>query len=86
MKKILFALLAAMTIFSFCACGGSGKTTSLDPADKDTAAETAEGTQEGSGTVASDGSLMPDPNAPRYTSDGELIVEEEIPASDGDLK
>ena len=77
MKKFLLALLAAIMIFSFCACG-SEDTTSLDPAD---AAET----ETGDGTVASDGSLMPDPDEPRYTSDGELIVEEEIPASDSDL-
>ena len=37
------------------------------------------------GFVTSDSNLQTDNDEPRYTSDGELIVEEELPASDSDI-
>ena len=74
MKKLLLALLALMMIFAFCACGETEEQTGLDGSDA------------GTETVASDGDLEPvDEDEPRYTSDGELIVEVELPASDTDL-
>ncbi|MBQ2765298.1 MAG: hypothetical protein IJO94_01010 [Firmicutes bacterium] len=76
MKKILAALLALMMIFAFCACGDTQEQQGLD------------GTEAGSEVVdpASGSDLEEvDPDEPRYTSDGELIVEVELPASDSNL-
>jgi hypothetical protein len=72
MKKILVALLALMMIFAFAACGDTQEQTGLDGAESDA-------------PVVSGSDIEVDPDAPRYTSDGELIVEEPLPASDGDL-
>lgn len=75
MKKLLTTLLAVIMLFAFCACGSSNQEqTGLDGAD------TTETTDAASGS-----DLKTDPDAPRYTSDGELIVEEDLPASDSDL-
>ena len=71
MKKIILALLAGLMIFSFSACGNT--------------ADNAEGTDGTNESVTSDSNLQTDNDEPRYTSDGELIVEEELPASDTDL-
>ena len=71
MKKILLALLAGLMIFSFSACGNTAE----NAEDSDNAAE----------SVTFDSNLETDNDEPRYTSDGELIVEEELPASDSDL-
>ena len=71
MKKIILALLAGLMIFSFRACGNT--------------ADNAEGTDETTESVTSDSNLQTDNDEPRYTSDGELIVEEELPASDSDI-
>ncbi len=75
MKKILVALLAGLMIFSFAACGNSSK--NADDAEKEEA-----GTTE---SVSSDSDIDTNADEPRYTSDGELIVEEELPASDSDI-
>ena len=75
MKKILVALLAGLMIFSFAACGNSSK--NADDAEKEEA-----GTTE---SVSSDSDIDTNAGEPRYTSDGELIVEEELPASDSDI-
>lgn len=75
MKKILVALLAGLMIFSFAACGNSSK--NADDAEKEEA-----GTTE---SVTSDSDIDTNADEPRYTSDGELIVEEELPASDSDI-
>lgn len=75
MKKILVALLAGLMIFSFAACGNSSK--NADDAEKEEA-----GTTE---SVSSDSDIDTNTDEPRYTSDGELIVEEELPASDSDI-
>lgn len=76
MKKILAALLALMMIFAFCACGDTQEQQGLDGSDAST--ETVD--------PASGSDLdTADEDEPRYTSDGELIVEVELPASDGDL-
>lgn len=78
MKKLLLALLAVMMVFTFCACGDTQEQTGLDGSD----AGTATGTED----VASGSDLEPvDEDEPRYTSDGELIVEVELPASDSNL-
>ncbi|MBR5329347.1 MAG: hypothetical protein IKV45_03990 [Firmicutes bacterium] len=74
MKKILAALLALMMIFAFAACGDTQEQTGLDGVDGDKAP-----------VVSGSDIEEVDPDAPRYTSDGELIVEEPLPASDGDL-
>lgn len=74
MKKILLALLAGLMIFSFSACGNT--------------ADNAKDTQNNNATtedVTSGADLEAQNDEPRYTSDGELIVEEELPASDSDL-
>lgn len=74
MKKILLALLAALMIFTFSACGST---------DND-----QKGTDDSSVTdkdVTTDSDLSVDEDKPRYTSDGDLIVEEDRPASDSDL-
>ncbi|MBQ4092346.1 MAG: hypothetical protein IJO94_02300 [Firmicutes bacterium] len=70
MKKFLLAILAVMTIFAFCACGDTQEQTGLDGAEE---------------VVTSDGDIIIVEEEPRYSSDGELIVEVELPASDGDL-
>lgn len=75
MKKILVALLAGLMIFSFAACGNSSK--NADDAEKEEA-----GTTE---SVSSDSDIDTNADEPRYTSDGELIVEEDLPASDSDI-
>ena len=75
MKKILVALLAGLMIFSFAACGNSSK--NADDAEKEEAGTTESGT--------SDSDIATNADEPRYTSDGELIVEEELPASDSDI-
>ena len=75
MKKILVALLAGLMIFSFAACSNSSK--NADDAEKEEA-----GTTE---SVTSDSDIDTNADEPRYTSDGELIVEEELPASDSDI-
>ena len=75
MKKIIVALLAGLMIFSFAACGNSSK--NADDAEKEEA-----GTTE---SVTSDSDIDTNADEPRYTSDGELIVEEELPASDSDI-
>ena len=75
MKKILVALLAGLMIFSFAACGNSSK--NADDAEKEEA-----GTTE---SVSSDSDIDTNADEPRYTSDGELIVEEELPASDSNI-
>ena len=75
MKKILAALLALMMIFAFCACGDTQDQQGLDGSNAGTTSDTASG---------SDLEVV-DPDEPRYTSDGELIVEVELPASDSDL-
>ena len=75
MKKILVALLAGLMIFSFAACGNSSQ--NADDAEKEEA-----GTTE---SVTSDSDIDTTADEPRYTSDGELIVEEELPASDSDI-
>lgn len=71
MKKILLALLAGLMIFSLSACGNT--------------TDNAEDTDNATENVTSDSNLEPESDEPRYTSDGELIVEEELPASDTDL-
>lgn len=77
MKKLLATLLAVIMLFTFCACGSSDQEqTGLDGTDKTEATDT---------DTASGSDLKTDPDAPRYTSDGELIVEEDIPASNSDL-
>ena len=76
MKKILAALLALMMIFAFCACGDTQEQQGLD------------GSEAGTESVdpASNSDLnTTDEDEPRYTSDGELIVEVELPASDSNL-
>ena len=76
MKKFLAALLALMMIFAFCACGDTQEQQGLD------------GSEAGTETVdpASNSDLnTTDEDEPRYTSDGELIVEVELPASDSNL-
>lgn len=79
MKKVLATLLAVVVLFTFCACGSSNQEqTGLDGADQTQDADTQQDTTSGS-------DLKTDPDAPRYTSDGELIVEEDLPASDSDL-
>ena len=75
MKKILVALLAGLMIFSFAACGNSSK--NADDAEKEEAGTTK--------SVTSDSDIDTNADEPRYTSDGELIVEEELPASDSDI-
>lgn len=76
MKKILAALLALMMIFAFCACGDTQEQQGLDGSDA--------GTE--SVDPASNSDLnTTDEDEPRYTSDGELIVEVELPASDSNL-
>lgn len=76
MKKILAALLALMMIFAFAACGDTQEQTGLDGVDQ----------TEINQNYTSDSNLEEfNEDAPRYTSDGELIVEEPLPASDGDL-
>ena len=79
MKKLLLAFLAVMMIFAFCACGDTQEQTGLDGSDAGLDGTTA-------GDVASDSDLeTSNEDEPRYTSDGELIVEVELPASDTDL-
>lgn len=73
MKKILLALLAALMIFAFSACGNT---------DDQTGKDNNEDKKE---NVASDSDLSADEEKPSYTSDGDLIVEKERPASDSDL-
>ena len=73
MKKFLAALLALMMIFAFAACGDTQEQTGLDGVEGEKA------------PVVSGTDIEVDEDAPRYTSDGELIVEEPLPASDGDL-
>jgi len=73
MKKILLALLAALMLFAFSACGNT---------DGETGNDNTGDTEE---NIASDSDLNADEDEPRYTSDGDLIVEEERPASDSDL-
>jgi len=76
MKKFLAALLALMMIFAFCACGDTQEQQGLD------------GSEAGTESVdpASNSDLnTTDEDEPRYTSDGELIVEVELPASDSNL-
>lgn len=74
MKKILLSLLAGLMIFSFCACGSAEE--NADNAEKDSTE-----------AVTSGSDLEVETNdEPRYTSDGELIVEQELPASDSDLE
>lgn len=75
MKKFLAALLAGLMIFSFAACGNSSD--NADNAEKEEA-----GTTE---PVSSDSNIDTNADEPRYTSDGELIVEEDLPASDSDI-
>ena len=78
MKKILAALLALMMIFAFCACGDTDQVQSgLESSDTNT--ETVD--------PASNSDLETEDkeDEPRYTSDGELIVEVELPAADSDL-
>ena len=78
MKKILAALLALMMIFAFGACGDTDQVQSgLESSDTNT--ETVD--------PASNSDLETEDkeDEPRYTSDGELIVEVELPASDSDL-
>ena len=79
MKKLLLALLAVMMVFAFCACGDTQEQTGLDGSDKDIT------TLSGPADAASDSNLTVNNDEPRYTSDGELIVEKEYPASDGNL-
>lgn len=73
MKKFLLALLAALMIFAFSACGSTNE--DQTGTDSDTTEE----------DVTTDSDLTVDEDEPRYTSDGDLIVEEERPASDSDL-
>lgn len=73
MKKILLALLTALMLFAFSACGST---------DDQTGTDSNGGTEE---NIASESDLSVDEDEPRYTSDGDLIVEEERPASDSDL-
>jgi hypothetical protein len=74
MKKILLALLAALMIFAFSACGSTDEQTG-----KDNNGDKKE-------DIASDSDLSADEEEkPNYSSDGDLVVEEERPASDSDL-
>lgn len=68
MKKLLFALLAGLMIFSFSACGSS------DGTDADAAASDGELAAEESGDTVI------------YGSDGEIIEQIELPASDGEIE
>ena len=80
MMKKLFPKMVTLSLmlilaFSFAACGNSSK--NADDAEKEEA-----GTTE---SVSSDSDIDTNADEPRYTSDGELIVEEELPASDSDI-
>lgn len=73
MKKILLALLAALMIVTFSACGNTNSQTGDDD------------TGDKKENIASDSDLNAGGDENRYTSDGDLIVEEERPVSDSDL-
>lgn len=81
MKKILAALLALMLIFAFCACGDTQEQQGLDGSDTETVDPASNSDLE----TEEDNTETEEDDEPRYTSDGELIVETELPASDGDL-